>query len=82
MRSFSPEELASIFQKVANQEGLWLPSASPDRLTGASGPDLSLMLRYSDLFPDASDIEVRYWQCLQTVPVVGAIGVLGDVNRI
>jgi hypothetical protein len=44
MRSFSPEELTSIFQKVANQEGLWLPLASPVAQTSASGPDLSLML--------------------------------------
>jgi hypothetical protein len=29
--------------------------------------------RYSDLFPDESDVEGRYWHALQTVPVVGAV---------
>lgn len=82
MKSFSPEELASIVQKIANTEGLWLPFVPPATQTSPSGPDISLMLRYSDLFPDASDVEGRYWQALQTVPIVGAVGVLGDVNRI
>lgn len=82
MKSFSPEELASIIQRIANTEGLWLPLEPSATQTSPSGPDVSLMLRYSDLFPNALDVEGRYWQALQNVPILGAVGVLGDVNRI
>ena len=73
MKSFSPEELASIVHKIANKERFWLSLVPPQTRTGESGPDISLMLRYSDLFPDESDVEGRYWHALQTVPVVGAV---------
>ena len=73
MKSFSPEELASIVHKIANKEGFWLSLVPPQTRTGESGPDISLMLRYSDLFPDESDAEGHYWHALPTVLVVGAV---------
>ena len=81
MKSFLPQELASIVQNIANEGGLWLPIVPPSNVI-PSGPDISLMLTYSDLFPEVSDVESRYWRALHSVPPVGAVGVLGDVNRV
>jgi transposase len=50
---------------------LWVVQSSKPALY--IGPAFAVYLRYSDLFPERTDVADRYWQLLQHLPVVNAI---------
>jgi hypothetical protein len=76
-----PKNSIQSFKKILASERLWLPLIPQTANSAPTGPDVSLRLRYSDLFPEVG-LKNRYWEALKAVPVTGAIGFLGDVNRI
>ena len=74
---YSPEELLRLFQKMAGG-GLWVPQNRGQ--APYIGPAFAVYARHSDLFSD--NAEDAYWQLLQNLPVVNAIGILALINNI
>ena len=78
-RRYTPQQLQDLFQRMAG-DGLWIPQNR--EASRYVGPAFAVYLRYSDLFPESGDVRERYWQLLQEVPVVNAIGVFASINNI
>jgi hypothetical protein len=78
-RRYTPQQLQRVFEKTAGR-GLWV--AQHRERAPYDGPTFAVYLRYSDLFREGGDIAEQYWQLLQDVPVVNAIGVLATINNI
>jgi hypothetical protein len=77
---YTAQQLQRIFEKMAGGGGLWV--AQNCKPAPYIGPAFAVYLRYSDLFPESTDVADQYWQLLQDLPVVNAIGVLAAINRI
>lgn len=82
MKPYSTEELAEIFTRIAPDSGLFFPVQPQTAPSAKGGPAICVYLRYSDLVPGTVDLEQRYWELLQQIPVDGAIGVLATINGI
>lgn len=79
-KRYSDEELNDIYLKIA-PERLWVPVPVPAGMPN-TGPAFRVFLRYSDVVPGADAVEQRYWEALQRIPVLGAVGVLAVINGI
>src|SRR5437867_4465653 len=75
-RRYTAEQLQQLFQQIAG-ESFGMPRSSDQ----PAGPSINVYLRRSELFPN-EDVQTQYWQLLQDVPVVNALGVLASINRI
>jgi hypothetical protein len=60
--------------------GLWVPQR--DEQPPPAGPTFTVYVKHSELFPDRDNVHEQYWQLLQEVPVVNAVGVLASISNI
>ena len=80
MKRHIPDELGRIFQSIAGK-GLWAPLPQGGTETEV-GPRVVVYIKWSEISPSANNLEDRYWECLQRVPSLGALGVFAFINNI
>jgi len=84
MKPYSSNELNAIYTRIAGVglgAGLLVPLSSVNRRR-VSGPTFEVSLRCSDVVGEAGAEGQRYWDLLQQVPAIYAVGVLAFINNL
>ena len=66
-------------QKLGSTK-LWVPAPGKPQLQ--TGARFAVFLKYSELLGCEISAQERYWELLQELPVVNAVGVLAEINGI
>jgi hypothetical protein len=77
---YTEQQLQELFQRIGGGSHLWVPQTEAEHVP--SGPTMTVYFKYSEVFPEAGNAQNRYWEMLQTVPVVNAIGVFASISNI
>jgi hypothetical protein len=71
-RHYPGRRMKANFQELGGTK-LWVPA--PDKTQSQTGARFTVFLKHSELLGPEISAQKRYWQLLQEVPVVNAVGV-------
>ena len=80
---YTPEELNKIAMETAGQPVLYVPlPQGPTPAKHTQGPAMCVYLKYSEIVPEARNVQDFYWDTLRRTPIIAGVGMLATIDSL